>query len=773
MLNQDKMKKIFAILLVLFTTTILTSAAQQRVFAPQLATPLDGANMEAPDVILNWNAVTGGNTGMIEYDIQLDTEMDFNNPAEFHTVLLSGVQMNELMFGQTYYWRVRAIDGSDISDWSEVWSFVVLLRPVLDKPNDASNEKTDVELEWEEVSGITYYDFQFDTLYFWNSVASGTEAELFGVSVVDENNAWAVGDGGLILYYDGNMWLEQESGTSDNLSAVFFLNDSEGWAVGEDGTVLFYNGTEWTDIESNTTKDLYDVFFINATGWASGKSGEIIMYDGVEWAESSSGTSDDLFAIFFADESNGWAAGEDGGIVYFNGTEWSDQDSELSKDIYSLGFIDVNNGWAAGKSGVVTQYLDGVWTELAESPVNKDIYGMSFMGNSGIAVGKSGTMMSFDGSSWAEMGSGTDVNLNSISMGANSSGFTVGEDGVTQAYSDNAFNSPLSYIDELAPDTVPKVRTTGYLFGKTYAWRLRVRHNLDTSEWSIPRTFTIVETPEQTGPSNGSTETDLILNLKWKKVTDEVANAEYLAQVDDDPDFNIPLTFVTMEKEVEVSGFDFGVLYYWRVRASNEFDISIWSETWSFETAATVTLLSPENGETAVGIKPEITWEPIDGVTEYQFQLAKNANFNNTIEDINYSSEITSITPTVDLEEDTEYFWRVKAINHDYESEWAEAFSFTTLDNLGIDDPVNELAFSVYPNPATNNIVVELNSNTLSDYNMSILDLVGKEILSEQISAGKGTNTHKINVSELSKGIYFIRIENGSSSYVQKLTINR
>ena len=204
----------------------------------------------------------------------------------FETEFLSAIKTSELLFGETYYWRVRAIDGNDVSDWSETWSFRVIRRVVLSKPTDASNTEhrsgtPDGKLSPELIA----YDYQFDTTFYWKSIPSGQTANLFSSSVVDETHAWVVGAGGLIMFYDGTTWVEQESNTSNDLYCVDMVDASNGWAVGKGGTIRYFNGTEWTTQNSGTTNDLNGVHMLSATsGWAVGKSGVVLHFDGSAWA---------------------------------------------------------------------------------------------------------------------------------------------------------------------------------------------------------------------------------------------------------------------------------------------------------------------------------------------------------------------------------------------------------------------------------------------------------------------------------------------------------
>ena len=59
------------------------------------------------------------------------------------------------------------------------------------------------------------------------------------IFALDENHVWAVGDNGLILFFDGDTWERQESGTTEDLNSVTATDAEHAWAVGDNGTILY------------------------------------------------------------------------------------------------------------------------------------------------------------------------------------------------------------------------------------------------------------------------------------------------------------------------------------------------------------------------------------------------------------------------------------------------------------------------------------------------------------------------------------------------------
>ena len=83
-----------------------------------------------------------------------------------------------------------------------------------------------------------------------------------------------------------------------------------------------------------------------------------------------------------------------------------------------------------------------------------------------------------------------------------------------------------------------------------------------------------------------------------------------------------------------------------------------------------------------------------------------------------------------------------------------------TCPSLGIDD-LNQLDISIYPNPASD----KLHIDGLVVQDVVIYSIDGKEVL-------KISNQNSIDVSSLSKGVYFIKVSDGVNSSTKKFIKN-
>lgn len=765
------MRRIFITTLLISLIGLFNLTAQERIYTPELSLPANGAVNQMPDVVLDWNAVTGGNTGIIIYDIQLDTDPAFPHPTNFQTELLSAYKTSLLLFSQTYFWRVRAVDGNDVSGWSETWSFSVISRVVLTAPADAATKNTEVTFEWNQITGTTAYELQLDTAYFWKMSNSGQTGILYSVFTLDSTHAWIVGAGGVILFFDGTSWNEQESTVSTDLNDAAFLDANNGWAVGKSGKIVHYDGTAWTAQTSGTTADLFGVAILDANnGWAVGKGGIIRYYNGTDWISQDTLTTKDFTKIVAVDASHIWASGKGGVVAFNNGSGWSLQVTGTPKDINALDFASADHGWAVGKSGLLLEFNTGTWKIYDNGQTYPDLFGVNFTSpDNGWAVGKSGTVLQFDGTAWFPQTAATNTTINGISLYGGSFGFMVGEAGLVMRYKDDGFSSPIAHTYTI-PDTILTTTIINLPFGAQFFWRMRAKHSLSTSPWSGARSFNVQAKVILDKPSDGSVGQNLDVLLKWKKYSNLVT---YEIEIDDNPAYSAPISLASTDISINAVQLKFGIKYYWRVRALHVSGTSAWTDSWTFTTSNNVTLVSPANGAVNVPLSPPLTWTAITGIAGYEVQFNENNDFTAPMISAMVPDSVSSFFVPIVLEKDADYFWRVRAVNGLDTSAWSSVWSFTTIPPVGIDEQGLGERLAVYPNPAEYTLYLQLLNKQKTSLEFRIYDLVGKTVLKQNIQLDSGNRTVPIDVSSLQEGIYLIRMSDMENVFTKKLVIKR
>jgi hypothetical protein len=92
----------------------------------------------------------------------------------------------------------------------------------------------------------------------------------------------------------------------------------------------------------------------------------------------------------------------------------------------------------------------------------------------------------------------------------------------------------------------------------------------------------------------------------------------------------------------------------------------------------------------------------------------------------------------------------------------------------GIVEPkITAVQLSAFPNPAVSTSTITYNLSSSSDVNINVLNILGEKVKS--VSLGKqsdGSHQYKIDLTSLSKGIYFIQLNAGTTRQTVKLVVS-
>lgn len=94
---------------------------------------------------------------------------------------------------------------------------------------------------------------------------------------------------------------------------------------------------------------------------------------------------------------------------------------------------------------------------------------------------------------------------------------------------------------------------------------------------------------------------------------------------------------------------------------------------------------------------------------------------------------------------------------------------YTTIS--GISNQTNALHYNVFPNPvATGELFVSI-TPTQAEITIEIYNVLGQAVKTILIEGSSGSASQKINVSDLPKGIYYLKLKTGAQEAVKKLII--
>jgi len=216
-----------------------------------------------------------------------------------------------------------------------------------------------------------------------------------GLYALDSTHVWAVGMGGIIKFWNGHIWTDQDLDHDLYgdfcLRDVYAADDNHVWAVGnngltgEDAIVFFYNGSQWVpqylagldttlySIDGVGTSDIW----VTGGGYADYPLGGVMLhYNGTAWSQKTSPSTNwgELIGrVSVIDSSHIWAVDSSGEIMFYDGASWSFYTSPCRQDLRGLTTVDSAHIWISGSNGTIvfgepsTPFITKV-TPLADYP---------------------------------------------------------------------------------------------------------------------------------------------------------------------------------------------------------------------------------------------------------------------------------------------------------------------------------------------------------------------------------------------------------------------
>ena len=309
-------------------------------------------------------------------------------------------------------------------------------------------------------------------------------------------------------------------------------------------------------------------------------------------------------------------------------------------------------------------------------------------------------------------------------------------------------------------------------FGYKYYWRVRARHSLSTSLWSTAFNFTVTSYIVPTAPANNAIDQFLNVTLKWKAVKGLLG---YEYQLATDTAFVNVISGSEVDTNFVVSQFTmFGSKYYWRARGRHISDTMNWCPRFAFTTIDKVKITAPSNNSTNIPVKPTMKWTKQTGIVKYQLQLDPSADFSSIYVDVKLADSLISYVLTKKLNNNTKYYWRMRSFSDSSipdTSGWSDVFNFTTLITGIAENGI--LSSSIYPNPASGKVNIKMDLEEPVKLQVAVVDLLGSTFIREDFDLNAGINVRELNLMNLSKGVYIIRLTYNGNVVNHKLIVDR
>jgi hypothetical protein len=81
------------------------------------------------------------------------------------------------------------------------------------------------------------------------------------------------------------------------------------------------------------------------------------------------------------------------------------------------------------------------------------------------------------------------------------------------------------------------------------------------------------------------------------------------------------------------------------------------------------------------------------------------------------------------------------------------------------------MQYSVYPNPAHDMLTLSIDAKQGAVYNVKLLDLAGRVLVSENESASAGLNQYQMDLTHLAKGVYMLTVQSAGETWKTKVVV--
>ncbi len=262
----------------------------------------------------------------------------------------------------------------------------------------------------------------------WSLVFEVEDSPLYSVWSPNPRLAWAVGERGTALQFNGTSWRQSPRVVEDTLFTIGGSSGDAIWAgggrpgdpfgAGKQGVLTHFDGSEWRVVHRFESDTVRDIDIDGDVGYAVGDFGRLLMLSSGDWEElpqriPATGYQRVRAIVSAGDSGQLWVGGDDGVVHQVDGggtISWAHPPTALT----GIAFGGDNLGWAVDGNEAM-RYSHGVWlSEAVESRLNQMLDIDAISSSMAWAVGSTGTILRWNGSVWSETESPTKQTLSRV-----------------------------------------------------------------------------------------------------------------------------------------------------------------------------------------------------------------------------------------------------------------------------------------------------------------------------------------------------------------------
>jgi hypothetical protein len=654
----------------------------------ELLSPLNNSYVNISG-LFKWKKVTGA----LAYQIMISKDIEFNTIVKSEEILgMEECEYKDLEYNQIYYWKVRALNAKDTSDWSITFKMNTEVKaPELIYPTNAKiGLKLSDSVQWSEVPGADSYQLQISsgpTFQFLIVNDKNIKKNYKQISNLSNNfeYKWRVR---AFKGIDSSLWSEVRTFSTCLASPILTFPAN--------GMINISNELEfsWSKVDGGKTYLIQlsedENFSAQSTKKFNSFEPKIILSDiklnrRYFWRVKAENNND----------SSEWSEIYDFYTLLNPPALISPPDNQKEVE------ADVTLYWTSDSDKPIYQLTVAKDNYLSDIVIDTLLNDVTFFKFDELKAKTTyfWQVKIFDGdleSSWSDIrkftvGKGFLLAAPKLVFPPNSSeGLSEGELHWAKRMKAISYRIQISNDFDFKSNLidVAKITSTEYAYknlnvGQNYYWRVKAYTLYDSTNWSETWNFSIVK-PHNIitlkSPGNDALQVPIDSRLEWVQIADYDYYTLHISQDDKFNEIKIDKN-IYENNTYNLENFETNTTYYWRVRFVKDSEISDWSDVWSFTTETAIVLdipqiTSPLDGSVAVPIIGDVTWESVIGASEYLLSFSNQLNFSTIL--FKQSSIIDTKLEYSNLDYGTKYYLRVAAASKNSMSNWSIPLSFLT-----------------------------------------------------------------------------------------------
>ncbi len=163
---------------------------------------------------------------------------------------------------------------------------------------------------------------------------------------------------------------------------------------------------------------------------------------------------------------------------------------------------------------------------------------------------------------------------------------------------------------------------------------------------------------------------------------------------------------------------------------------------------------------TNLATRVQLNWDPIPGAVACQVKGKRLPSGPQPSVNVTTAPYNTTNVPYAVAGAGTTWTWQVRCACNVSPIDASAFTAFGDTFSIPVAREMADLdAITLFPNPATDQAILNFSSDSNKDMSIEVSDIMGRIVSTTPIAASEGLNSIVLNVSDLTAGIYFVRID--------------